>query len=135
MAKEKTAHAYELELRKMVQARTAEDCPVWLYPLINTTAYNMVVRDKIQNEILSLKSLIVPVMGSTGQVKNEVSPLLPHYDKIQRTITQQLTAIGLTFDTTPSKVIEDTKKGAEDNDPLVAFYKGSKSSWDALPDM
>lgn len=130
MAKTKTAHAYELELRKMVKARTGMDCEVWLYPLIQTTAFNMVVRDKIQTEILDLKNFVTLVTGSTGQQKTEVSPLLPHYDKIQRTITQQLTALGLTFDTTPSKVKEDTKKGVDEKDPIFRLLQDAKDAMD-----
>lgn len=130
MAKTKTAHAYELELRKMVKARTGMDCEVWLYPLIQTTAFNMVVRDKIQTEILDLNNFVSLVTGSTGQQKTEVSPLLPHYDKIQRTITQQLTALGLTFDTTPSKVKEDTKKGVDEKDPIFRLLQDAKDAMD-----
>lgn len=130
MAKTKTAHAYELELRKMVKARTGMDCEVWLYPLIQTTAFNMVVRDKIQTEILDLNNFVTLVTGSTGQQKTEVSPLLPHYDKIQRTITQQLTALGLTFDTTPSKVKEDTKKGVDEKDPIFRLLQDAKDAMD-----
>lgn len=130
MAKTKTAHAYELELRKMVKARTGMDCEVWLYPLIQTTAFNMVVRDKIQTEILDLNNFVSLVTGSTGQQKTEVSPLLPHYDKTQRTITQQLTALGLTFDTTPSKVKEDTKKGVDEKDPIFRLLQDAKDAMD-----
>lgn len=130
MAKTKTAHAYELELRKMVKARTGMDCEVWLYPLIQSTAFNMVVRDKIQTEILDLNNFVSLVTGSTGQQKIEVSPLLPHYDKIQRTITQQLTALGLTFDTTPSKVKEDTKKGVDEKDPIFRLLQDAKDAMD-----
>lgn len=130
MAKTKTAHAYELELRKMVKARTGMDCEVWLYPLIQTTAFNMVVRDKIQTEILELDGFVSLVTGSTGQQKTEVSPLLPHYDKTQRTITQQLTALGLTFDTTPSKVKEDTKRGVDEKDPIFRLLQDAKDAMD-----
>ena len=131
MAKERSAHAYELELRKMVKERTGIDCEVWLYPLIRTTAFNMVVRDKIQKEMLDLDNFISLVTGSNGQQKTEVSPLLPHYDKIQRTITQQLTAMGLTYDTTPSKVNEDTKKGGKGKkDPISCLYQNVRDVMD-----
>ena len=78
MAKERTAHAYELELRKMIKSRTGADMELWLLPQVRATAANMVILDKIQSEILDSDSLIVPVLGSQGQMKNEVSPLLPH---------------------------------------------------------
>ena len=74
---------------------------------------------EIQSEILDSDSLIVPVLGSQGQMKNEVSPLLPHYDKAQRTLLMQLEALGLNYSTTPSKVKEDTRKGVSENDTLT----------------
>ena len=48
---------------------------------------NMVMLDKIQDELI-MDSLITPVPGSMGQLKNEVSPLLPHYDKTQQPLMQ-----------------------------------------------
>lgn len=76
-SKERTAHAYELELRKMIKSRTGADMELWLLPQVRATAANMVILDKIQSEILDSDSLIVPVLGSQGQMKNEVSPLSP----------------------------------------------------------
>ena len=119
MAKERTAHAYELELRKMIKSRTGADMELWLLSQVRATAANMVILDKIQSEILDSDSLIVPVLGSQGQMKNEVSPLLPHYDKAKRTLLMQLEALGLNYSTTPSKVKEDTRKGVSENDTLT----------------
>jgi hypothetical protein len=124
MAKKKTAHAYELELRKMIKSRTGADCEPWLTPQIRTTAMNEVMLDKIQDELTEMNSLVTPVPGSMGQIKNEVSPLLPHYDKTQRTLLMQFEALGLNYSTTPSKVKEDTKKGVDEEDPMANYYKG-----------
>jgi hypothetical protein len=126
MAKKKTAHAYELELRKMIKSRTGADCEPWLTPQIRTTAMNEVMLDKIQDELTEMNSLVTPVPGSMGQMKNEVSPLLPHYDKTQRTLLMQFEALGLNYSTTPSKVKEDTKKGMDDDDPMANYYKGKQ---------
>jgi hypothetical protein len=124
MAKTKTAHAYELELRKMIKSRTGADMEMWLLPQVRATASNMVMIDKVQAELLE-SDLVQPVPGSMGQIKNEVSPLLPHYDNLQRTLLMQLEALGLNYSTTPSKVKEDTKKGMDDNDPLAQFYQNA----------
>ena len=97
MAKERTAHAYELELRKMIKSRTGADMELWLLPQVRATAANMVILDKIQTEILDSDSLIVPVLGSQGQLE----------------------ALGLNYSTTPSKVKEDTRKGVSENDTLT----------------
>ena len=126
MAKKKSSKAYETELRQMIEARTGAACEVWLNPQIRATAMNMVMLDKIQDDLLELDSLITPTPGSMGQIKNEVSPLLPHYDKTQRTLLMQFEALGLNYSTTPSKVKEDTKKGVDDEDPMVQFYKNMK---------
>ena len=124
MAKAKTAKQYESELRRMIKARTGADCEAWLTPQIRATAMNMVMLDKIQDELTDMDSLITPVPGSMGQLKNEVSPLLPHYDKTQRTLLMQFEALGLNYSTTPSKVKEDTKKGVDETDPMAEYYKG-----------
>ena len=127
MAKERTAHAYELELRKMIKARTGADCELWLTPQIRATAMNMVMLDKIQDGLCnSTKEMADWFEGSTGQMKFDSHPLLPHYDKLQRTLLMQFEALGLNYSTTPSKVKEDTKKGVDEEDPMANYYKGMK---------
>ena len=124
MAKERTAHAYELELRKMIEARTGAKMEVWLLPQVRATAMNQVMLDKIQEELINgQKKLADYYDGSTGQMKFEEHPLLKTYDKLQRTLLLQFEALGLNYKTTPSKVKEDTKKGVDDDDPMVKFYK------------
>ena len=123
MAKQKTAHAYELELRNMIKHRTGADMEPWLLPQVRATAGNMVMLDKIQEELESTKDLVSLMPGSMAQMKNEVNPLLPYYDKLQRTLLMQFEALGLNYKTTPSKVKEDAKKGMNEEDPMVQFYK------------
>ena len=136
MAKQRTAHAYELELRKMIKSRTGADCEAWLTPQIRATAMNMVMLDKIQDELTDMDSLITPVPGSMGQLKNEVSPLLPHYDKTQRTLLMQLEALGLNYSTTPSKVKEDTKKGVDaEKDGLSNLLTQARDTMNEIPNM
>ena len=136
MPKKKTAHAYELELRKMIKSRTGADCEAWLTPQIRATAMNMVMLDKIQDELTDMDSLITPVPGSMGQLKNEVSPLLPHYDKTQRTLLMQFEALGLNYSTTPSKVKEDTKRGVDaEKDGLMSRISEVQGVMNDIPDM
>jgi hypothetical protein len=45
MAKQKTAHAYELELRKMIEARTGAKMELWLMPQVRATAMNEIPDD------------------------------------------------------------------------------------------
>jgi hypothetical protein len=126
MAKKKTAHAYELELRQMIKHRTGAEMEPWLLPQVRATAGNMVMLDKIQAELEAEKDLVSLVAGSMAQMKNEVNPLLPYYDKLQRTLLMQFEAIGLNYKTTPSKVKEDTKKGVDDEDPMANYYRGKQ---------
>ena len=129
MARKRTAHAYELELRKMIEARTGAPCEIWLMPQVRATAANMVMIDKIQEELLDQDtSLIEFRTGSMGQQKIEVTPLLPPYDKAQRTLMMQLEALGLNYASTPSKIVEETKKGASTSDPLMNLLKEAKEA-------
>ena len=136
MAKTKTAKQYEAELRRMIKVRTGADCEPWLAPQIRTTAMNMVMLDKIQDEITDMDSLITLVPGSMGQMKNEVSPLLPHYDKTQRTLLMQFEALGLNYSTTPSKVKEDTKKGVDaEKDGLANMLSDARQGMTEVPEL
>ena len=123
MAKKRTAHAYELELRNMIKHRTGAEMEPWLLPQVRATAGNMVMIDKVQAELEDTNNLVTMVPGSTGQYKNEVSPLLPYYDKLQRTLLMQFEALGLNYKTTPSKVKEDTKRGVDEEDPMAKYYR------------
>ena len=73
MAKQRKAHAYELELRKMIKSRTGADMEPWLLPQVKATASNMVMLDKVQAELEATDSLVTLVSGSMAQMKNEVS--------------------------------------------------------------
>lgn len=131
MAKQRTAHAYELELRKMIKSRTGADMEAWLLPQVRATASNMVMLDKVQAELEATESLVTLVSGSMAQMKNEVSPLLPYYDKMQRTLMLQFEAIGLNYKTTPSKVKEDTRKGVDEKDPLARMMQEAKDAMES----
>ena len=118
MAKTKTAHAYELELRKMIKSRTGAEMKPWLLPQVRATAANMVMLDKVQQELLDTTSLVTMVPGSMAQMKSEVSPLLPYYDKMQRTLMLQFEAIGLNYKSKPSNIKEPVAQGGEEHDKL-----------------
>lgn len=136
MAKQRTAHAYELELRKMIQNRTGADMEPWLLPQVRATAANMVMLDKVQQELLDKEDLVKPMPGSMMQIKNEVNPLLPYYDKMQRTLMLQFEAIGLNYKVTPSKVKEDTKKGVDtEKDGLSTMLTAARENMNEIPDI
>ena len=136
MAKQRTAHAYELELRKMIKSRTGADMEAWLLPQVRATASNMVMLDKVQRELEETDSLVTMVPGSMQQIKNEVSPLLPYYDKMQRTLMLQFEAIGLNYKVTPSKVKEDTKRGVDaEKDGLANMLSDARQGMTEVPEL
>ena len=136
MAKQRTAHAYELELRKMIKSRTGADMEPWLLPQVRATASNMVMLDKVQAELEDTSRLVTLMPGSTAQIKNEVNPLLPYYDKMQRTLMLQFEAIGLNYKTTPSKVKEDTKRGVDtEKDGLSNLLTQARDTMNEIPEM
>ena len=136
MAKQRTAHAYELELRKMIKSRTGADMEPWLLPQVRATASNMVMLDKVQAELEDTSRLVTMMPGSTSQLKNEVNPLLPYYDKMQRTLMLQFEAIGLNYKTTPSKVKEDTKKGVDtEKEGLTSIINSAQDDVNDIPDI
>lgn len=134
MVKKKTAHGYELELQRMIKSRTGTDMEPWLLPQVRATAGNMVLLDKIQAELME-SDLVVLVPGSMGQTKNEVSPLLTYYDKVQRTLLMQFESIGLNYFTQPSKVKEDVHKGVDTKkDRLSRMMAATHDMLHAVPD-
>ena len=86
-------------------------------PQITLTASNMVMIKRIETAI-SEADLTTIVSGSMGQAKTEINPLIPYYDKLQRTLLAQLEALGLNYNVTPKKVTENTKQGGKEQDVL-----------------
>lgn len=117
MAKRMTIKQYEAELKKLIKERTGRDFEVWLLPQIRSTAKNEYILDKVTEE-LDNSDLTTIGIGSTGQQKTEVNPLLPYFDKLNRTLIAQFEALGLNYNTTPKKVTENTKQGGTDTDLL-----------------
>ena len=137
MAKQRTAHAYELELRKMIESRTGAKMELWLLPQVRATAMNQVMLDQIQDELTSgTRKLADWGDGSTGQKKFEAHPLLSSYDKLQRTLLMQFEALGLNYSTTPSKVKEDTKRGVDtEKDGLSNLLTQARDTMNEIPEM
>ena len=119
----------------MIKSRTGKEMEMWLLPQVRATAANMVMLDKIQKEIIDTDSLVIPVPGSMGQMKNEVSPLLPHYDKAQRTLMMQLEALGLNYSTPTSKLTADpSKERADKKHALAQMLAEANESMNEIPE-
>ena len=109
MAKIKSKKAYETELKDMIESRTGKSFDPFLLPQVKAAAGLMRMIDKI-DEQLDKEDLTYMEVGSTGQAKKTVNPLLAVYDKNQRTLNHLLTSLGLTYGATPSKINESTKE-------------------------
>lgn len=129
MAKAKTAHAYELELKKMIERRTGAEFELWLMPQVRATAANMVMIDKVHKELTADNAeLVTMVAGSTGQYKNEVNPLMPYYLKLLAELRLQFEALGLNYRTTPKKITEPTKPGGGTGNKLIELMEDIKDN-------
>ena len=137
MAKQRTAHAYELELRKMIEARTGAKMEIWLLPQVRATAMNEVMLDQVQEALTDgTRKLADWGQGSTNQMKFEEHPLLKTYDKLQRTLLMQFEALGLNYKTTPSKVKEDTKRGVDaEKDGLANMLSDARQGMTEVPEL
>lgn len=126
--KQDTIKKTERQLKKMIQDRTGKPAESWLDPQIHLTASVKEIVDKIHDEIMDSGDLVNAVAGSMAQIKNEVNPLLPYYDKMSRNLQQQYEALGLNYNVQPKKVTENTKAGASEQDAFSALLTDVKDN-------
>jgi hypothetical protein len=119
----KTAEEYQDEIRQMIIECKGE-CKAWYMLRIRSLAMNLVILDKVQNEILAAKGLILQKQGSTGQIKSEVNPLLPYYNQLQNTVLKQFNGLGLNIDDGTSA---DEAPTTDTTDPMEQLYRESKN--------
>lgn len=124
MARKKTLNQHINELRSRIESRvgTVEE---FLVPQIEEAARYKMLLERFFDELINADLLSIEV-GSQGQTKTVANPLLAQYDKMHRSLAADLTALGLNYNTTPSKVTENTKKDATDDDPLAMMYREAK---------
>lgn len=122
MAKLKSVDKYVKELEKDIREQRGE-CPRMLRHMVNKTAKDQRHLDLIDNE-LDNADLTSIAIGSTGQQKTEINPLLAHRDKVSRTITDDLKELQLTAGSVYKKK-EQTRLSDEDNvnDPTAEYFK------------
>ena len=77
MAKKKVSD-YVDELKEMIVERTGK-YDAWLSVQVRMTAMNMVILDKLQDELADAE-LTTSMTGSMGQQKIEVNPLIDKYN-------------------------------------------------------
>ena len=109
MAKTKGTNGYVAELNRLVKAENGGAIPPKLTTLIRKTAKDMLLLDRIADEMTAAGSLTSVEVGSTGQQKVVVNPLIPYYDKLSSRVTDDLYNLGLTARRQAAKA-EDTSK-------------------------
>lgn len=114
MAKSKTSN-YIDELKSLVVQRNDGTFNSWLMPMLRSTAMNMVILDRLQEE-LEKNDMTTSMTGSMGQQKIDVNPLLDKYDKMQNTLIKQFDALGLTA----KGKGKGGQSDADDDDPVLA---------------
>lgn len=119
----KTAEDYQEEIRQMMVECKGE-CKTWYMLRIRSLAMNLVILDKVQNEILTAKGLILEKQGSTGQIKNEVNPLLTYYNQLQNTVLKQFNGLGLNVD--DDVETPDAPPSTNPADPMSELYNSAK---------
>lgn len=120
----KSIRSYVNTLKAMIEHRTGAAFDVFLTPNVEAAAKCWQMVDKIHEELVEANITWLEV-GSTGQERTIINPLLPVYNQMHRTLLEHFEALGLNFRATPSKMTENTKRGVDDADPMVEFYKNS----------
>lgn len=115
MAKTKTTQDYIEELKSSIQQKTGAAFDPWLMPMLRATAMNMVILDKMQEQ-LEKEDITNSMTGSMGQQKIDVHPLLDKYDRMQNTLIRQFDMLGLTAKGKGSSSADDPG----DEDPVLA---------------
>ena len=108
----KTIRAYTQEVNKMVRAAYGDTIPPHLFTMIRKTAQDMQMLERIQIE-LEDGDMTSFEIGSMGQQKCVVNPLVPYYDKISSRVTDDLYNLGLTARKAAAKV--DNASNNDDN--------------------
>ena len=83
-------------LREILGLKKGAPIPVQYHVLVQKTALDMMVLDRIVEELNSVDDLTTIEVGSMGQQKTIVNPLLPYYEKYSGRVTDDLYNLGLT---------------------------------------
>lgn len=113
----KAISEYEKDMTAALIDRNGDISP-WERLQVRKTARLWYNRDRLADELDMEESFMRFGQGSTKQLTETIDPRLTLLEKFDRTLTADLTAIGLNYNATPSKIKEDTKRGASENDTL-----------------
>ena len=115
----KGTNGYVAEINKMLRQEFGE-VPAKLSMLIKKTAQDMRILDRIIDEIDSEENLNTIEVGSMGQQKTTVNPLIPYYDKMSARVTDDLYNLGLTA---RKQAVKAEDQRIDDDDPMKKYYQ------------
>ena len=127
MAKKIDGHKGKVEsinnaIKDQLGLKSTKDIPVTYSLMIQKTATDMCMLDKLAAELQEAE-LITMEVGSMGQQKPTVNPLVPYYDKLSSRVTDDLYNLGLTARKQAVKV-EDTRD--KDENPMNKLAEALK---------
>lgn len=99
-------------LRDQLGLKKNDPIPVTYSLLIQKTATDLCMLDKVAEEISGETDLTSIEVGSMGQQKTVVNPLIPYYDKLSARVTDDLYNLGLTARKQAAKVEDPNDKTA-----------------------
>ena len=100
-------------IRKQLGLKPKEEIPANLKVLVKKTAMDMLVLDQITEEMGEGKLTTIEV-GSMGQQKTVVNPLVPYFEKYSARVTDDLYNLGLTARKQAQKTEDQSDKRATD---------------------
>ena len=131
-----TIGGYENLLISMIEKRTDAEFDEFLIPQVSACAQTWMMMNRVYRDLMKEKKLISTVLGSQMQQKEDVNPLLPYYLKLQAELRLQFQAIGLNWNSTPSKIKEDVKKGVDtEKDGLSNLLTQARDTMNEIPEM
>ena len=131
-----TIGGYENLLISMIKKRTGSEFDEFLLPQVSACAQTWMMLNRVHRDLMKAKTLVDTVWGSQNQQKDEVNPLLPYYLKLQAELRLQFQSLGLNWNSTPSKIKEDVKKGVDtEKDGLSNLLTQARDTMNEIPDI
>jgi hypothetical protein len=101
------------------------EIPVKLTLLIRKTAHDMIMLDRISEDLYNENNLIMfDAFNVTGTQKMPINPLVPYFEKISGRVTDDLYNLGLTARKQAEKSKDPGK--VDDEDPMKKFYQDAR---------
>ena len=131
----KSVKDYEKRIRKaLFERRKTVDS--WLDLQIEKTSRLWQIRDRLAAELDEERSFMRFGTGSTKQMTETIDPRLTSLEKLERTLTADLTALGLNYNSTVSKMKEDAASGVDtEKDGLTKLLVEARDSMNEVPEL